>query len=73
MIGPFISFDHMGPVDLPRGLPRNADVLPHPRIGPSTVTYLFAGEIVHRDSVGMERNTAGRDELDDRRQWNHPF
>lgn len=55
MIGPFIFFDHMGPVDLPRGLPRNADVLPHPHIGLSTVTYLFAGEIVHRDSVGMEQ------------------
>jgi redox-sensitive bicupin YhaK (pirin superfamily) len=55
MIGPFIFFDHMGPVDLPKGLPRNADVLPHPHIGLSTVTYLFAGEIVHRDSVGMEQ------------------
>ena len=55
MIGPFIFFDHMGPVDLPRGLPRNADVLPHPHIGLSTVTYLVAGEIVHRDSVGMEQ------------------
>jgi len=55
MIGPFIFFDHMGPVDLPRGLPRNADVLPHPHIGLSTVTYLFAGEIVHRDSVGKEQ------------------
>jgi redox-sensitive bicupin YhaK (pirin superfamily) len=55
MIGPFIFFDHMGPVDLPRGLPRNADVLPHPHIGLSTVTYLFAGEIVHRDSIGMEQ------------------
>jgi redox-sensitive bicupin YhaK (pirin superfamily) len=55
MIGPFIFFDHVGPVDLPMGLPRNADVLPHPHIGLSTVTYLFAGEIVHRDSVGMEQ------------------
>src|SRR6267154_5786752 len=54
-VGPFIFFDHIGPVDLPRGLPRNADVLPHPHIGLSTVTYLFAGEIVHRDSVGMEQ------------------
>jgi redox-sensitive bicupin YhaK (pirin superfamily) len=45
MIGPFKFFDHMGPVDLPRGLPRNADVLPHPHIGLLTVTYLFAGEI----------------------------
>ena len=55
MVGPFIFLDHMGPVDLPQGLPRNADVLPHPHIGLSTVTYLFAGEIVHRDSIGMEQ------------------
>ena len=55
MIGPFIFLDHLGPVDLPQGLPRSADVLPHPHIGLSTVTYLFAGEIVHRDSVGAEQ------------------
>jgi redox-sensitive bicupin YhaK (pirin superfamily) len=55
MVGPFIFFDHMGPIDLPKGLPTNADVLPHPHIGLSTVTYLFAGEIVHRDSVGFEQ------------------
>jgi redox-sensitive bicupin YhaK (pirin superfamily) len=55
MVGPFIFFDHIGPVDLPRGLPRDADVRPHPHIGLSTVTYLFAGEIVHRDSTGIEQ------------------
>ncbi len=55
MIGPFIFFDHLGPVDLPAGLPRSVDVLPHPHIGLSTVTYLFAGEIVHRDSVGSQQ------------------
>jgi redox-sensitive bicupin YhaK (pirin superfamily) len=55
MVGPFIFFDHMGPVDLPRGLPREADILPHPHIGLSTVTYLFAGEIIHRDSTGVEQ------------------
>jgi redox-sensitive bicupin YhaK (pirin superfamily) len=55
MVGPFIFFDHMGPVDLPRGLPRDADVRPHPHIGLSTVTYLFAGEIMHRDSIGSEQ------------------
>ena len=55
MVGPFIFFDHLGPVDLPKGLPREADILPHPHIGLSTVTYLFAGEIVHRDSVGVEQ------------------
>jgi redox-sensitive bicupin YhaK (pirin superfamily) len=55
MVGPFIFFDHFGPVDLPKGLPRDADVRPHPHIGLSTVTYLFAGEIVHRDSIGIEQ------------------
>lgn len=52
MVGPFIFFDHMGPLDLPAGVGREVDVRPHPHIGLSTVTYLFAGEIVHRDSVG---------------------
>jgi redox-sensitive bicupin YhaK (pirin superfamily) len=52
MIGPFIFFDHMGPVELPRGIPSSMDVRPHPHIGLSTVTYLFDGEIMHRDSVG---------------------
>jgi hypothetical protein len=55
MVGPFIFLDYMGPVDLPKGLPRAADVLPHPHIGLSTVTYLFAGEIMHRDSTGVEQ------------------
>ena len=55
MVGPFIFFDHLAPADLPKGLPREADVLPHPHIGLSTVTYLFAGEIVHRDSTGVEQ------------------
>jgi redox-sensitive bicupin YhaK (pirin superfamily) len=55
MVGPFIFFDHMGPVDLPKGLGREADVRPHPHIGLSTVTYLFAGEIMHRDSTGVEQ------------------
>jgi redox-sensitive bicupin YhaK (pirin superfamily) len=55
MVGPFIFFDHLGPVELPRGLAREADVRPHPHIGLSTVTYLFAGEIMHRDSAGNEQ------------------
>jgi redox-sensitive bicupin YhaK (pirin superfamily) len=55
MVGPFVFFDHMGPVDLPRGIPRDVDVRPHPHIGLSTVTYLFDGEIMHRDSVGSEQ------------------
>src|SRR5262245_21385106 len=55
MVGPFIFFDHLGPVELPKGVPREADVRPHPHIGLSTVTYLFAGEIMHRDSLGMQQ------------------
>jgi redox-sensitive bicupin YhaK (pirin superfamily) len=52
MVGPFIFFDHLGPAIFPPSLPRNTDVRPHPHIGLSTITYLFAGEIVHRDSLG---------------------
>jgi hypothetical protein len=49
-IGPFVFFDHMGPV---RETPGNAhDVRPHPHIGLATVTYLFAGAMMHRDSLG---------------------
>ena len=55
MIGPFIFFDHMGPVDFQRGIPRDVDVRPHPHIGLSTITYLFAGEIMHRDSLASEQ------------------
>jgi redox-sensitive bicupin YhaK (pirin superfamily) len=55
MVGPFIFLDHMGPVDFPPGIARSVDVRPHPHIGLSTVTYLFAGEIMHRDSVGSEQ------------------
>jgi redox-sensitive bicupin YhaK (pirin superfamily) len=55
MVGPFIFFDHMGPVDFPPGIPRSVDVRPHPHIGLATVTYLFDGEIMHRDSLGSEQ------------------
>ena len=55
MVGPFIFFDHFGPAKLVRGIPRTVDVRPHPHIGLSTVTYLFEGEIMHRDSVGSEQ------------------
>jgi redox-sensitive bicupin YhaK (pirin superfamily) len=55
MVGPFVFFDHMGPVDFAPGLPRSVDVRPHPHIGLSTVTYVFDGEIMHRDSVGSEQ------------------
>jgi len=55
MVGPFIFFDHIGPIDIPRGVDRSADVRPHPHIGLATVTYLFAGEIMHRDSLAYEQ------------------
>ena len=55
MVGPFIFFDHMGPVDFAPGIPRSVDVRPHPHIGLSTITYLFDGEIMHRDSLGSEQ------------------
>jgi redox-sensitive bicupin YhaK (pirin superfamily) len=50
MIGPFIFFDHLGPLSLPPGA--GIDVRPHPHIALATVTYLFTGRIVHRDSLG---------------------
>jgi redox-sensitive bicupin YhaK (pirin superfamily) len=50
MVGPFIFLDHMGPADFAPG--QGINVRPHPHIGLSTVTYLFAGEIHHHDSVG---------------------
>jgi redox-sensitive bicupin YhaK (pirin superfamily) len=55
MIGPFVFFDHMGPAFFAKGIDRHVDVRPHPHIGLSTVTYLFEGEIMHRDSVGSEQ------------------
>ena len=54
MVGPFIFFDHIGPADFAPGIARAADVRPHPHIGLSTVTYLFEGEITHRDSLGSQ-------------------
>ncbi len=50
MVGPFIFFDHMGPAELAPGA--GIDVRPHPHINLATVTYLFEGEIFHRDSLG---------------------
>ena len=55
MVGPFIFFDHIGPVNFAPGIPKSVDVRPHPHIGLATVTYLFAGEIMHRDSVGVQQ------------------
>jgi redox-sensitive bicupin YhaK (pirin superfamily) len=53
LVGPFIFFDHAGPIHLPLGM--GMDVRPHPHIELATVTYLFDGEIVHRDSLGSMR------------------
>jgi hypothetical protein len=50
MVGPFIFFDHFGPAQFRSG--QGIDVLPHPHIGLATVTFLFDGEIMHRDSLG---------------------
>jgi redox-sensitive bicupin YhaK (pirin superfamily) len=55
MVGPFIFFDHVGPVDIGAGVGREVDVRPHPHVGLSTVTYLFSGEMMHRDSLGYEQ------------------
>ena len=52
MVGPFIFLDHMGPAVMERG--SGMDVRPHPHISLATVTYLFEGEIIHRDTLGSE-------------------
>lgn len=49
-VGPFVFFDHFGPADFAPG--KGMDVRPHPHIGLATISYLFAGEIMHRDSLG---------------------
>jgi redox-sensitive bicupin YhaK (pirin superfamily) len=59
MVGPFIFFDHMGPVEFPPG--GGINVRPHPHIGLATVTYLFEGAIVHRDSLGSVQTIAPGD------------
>lgn len=53
MVGPFIFMDHAGPVETVPG--KSMDVLPHPHIGLSTVSYLFGGQVTHRDSLGVEQ------------------
>jgi redox-sensitive bicupin YhaK (pirin superfamily) len=53
MVGPFVFLDHMGPAVFPPG--QGIAVRPHPHIGLATITYLFEGEIVHRDSLGYEQ------------------
>src|SRR3546814_17694749 len=55
MIGPFIFLDHAGPIVNPSAQPSHLDVLPHPHIGLSPVSYLFGGEVTHRASLGVEQ------------------
>lgn len=55
MVGPFIFMDHAGPIKGLGSETSNFDVLPHPHIGLSTVTYLFNGSLTHRDSLGVEQ------------------
>lgn len=55
MVGPFTFLDHMGPASWEAGFPRSRDVRPHPHIGLATMTYLFEGQITHRDSLGVEQ------------------
>src|SRR5262245_60390537 len=59
MVGPFVFFDQFGPVEFAAG--RGLDVRPHPHIGLATVTYLFEGGIVHRDSLGFVQPIAPGD------------
>jgi redox-sensitive bicupin YhaK (pirin superfamily) len=59
MVGPFIFFDQMGPVTVAPG--QNVDVRPHPHIGLATVTWLFEGEMIHRDSLGVVQPIAPGD------------
>jgi len=55
MVGPFIFMDHAGPIlDAPANV-SSLDVLPHPHIGLSTVSYLFGGQVTHRDSLGVQQ------------------
>jgi redox-sensitive bicupin YhaK (pirin superfamily) len=55
MVGPFIFMDHAGPVNIQPEKVSSMDVLPHPHIGLSTVSYLFGGKVTHRDSLGVEQ------------------
>jgi redox-sensitive bicupin YhaK (pirin superfamily) len=78
-VGPFVFFDHFGPADVAAG--GGINVRPHPHIGLSTVTYLFEGAILHRDSLGTEQvitpgdlnwMTAGRGIVHSERAPNSP-
>src|SRR5690606_2186189 len=53
MVGPFIFFDHMGPATLAPNT--GVDVRPHPHLSLATITYLYEGSLLHRDSLGYEQ------------------
>ena len=55
MVGPFIFMDHAGPIPAISSEDNSLDVLPHPHIGLSTVSYLFNGQVTHRDSLGIQQ------------------
>jgi redox-sensitive bicupin YhaK (pirin superfamily) len=55
MVGPFIFMDHAGPIKIQPQTATTIDVLPHPHIGLSTVSYLFDGQVTHRDSLGVQQ------------------
>ena len=57
-LGPFVFFDHAGPAEFPPG--EGIAVRPHPHIGIATITYLFEGEIIHKDSLGYEQSIQPR-------------
>ena len=68
-VGPFTFFDQMGPASLDPG--NGVDVRPHPHINLATVTYLFAGAIDHRDSLGTVMNSSPR--ISSQRAWTGPI
>ncbi|MCC7463136.1 MAG: pirin family protein [Gammaproteobacteria bacterium] len=86
MVGPFIFWDHAGPVVLDPALKGVQDVRPHPHVGLATLSYLFSGAIMHRDNLGCEQlirpgevnwMTAGRgivhsERFDDASAFTHP-
>ncbi len=74
MVGPFIFMDHAGPLTEAPTNWHSMDVLPHPHIGLSTVSYLFGGTVTHRDSLGVEQIIKpGEVKLDDGRKRHRTF
>ncbi|THF62946.1 pirin family protein [Pseudothauera nasutitermitis] len=80
MVGPFVFYDHAGPLSLAPGQVSRADVRPHPHIGLATISYLLSGMIVHRDSLGITQEirpgdvnwmTAGRG-ISHSERFHHP-